>query len=343
VAENYYGQLVLPGDVGPESPPAISQELMLGDIRDRLANHPFVLALDDHGSIAGVVPRNRILERLQVSNPHERRRWEMMPLRSLIDAGISRQSSGIPADFSQPIDCSLIADDRELIGITIEDDVYLSWRKLEPMLLAASCDPLTGLFNRQTYERRLNEEWARASRTGTSVAVVVVDLDRFKPINDCYGHQAGDAILNQVARVLESSLRSYDIVARYGGDEFVAICLGCSSGEIQLPIQRIQQQMRINNFDFNGTSLPVTASIGAAVQLENFENSNPQDLFAAADECLYTAKTSIQAGYFVEFGIDSRQPQGVDHFLNTTSEPELIKTNPLSSESIDIEVETIVD
>ena len=314
MAEHYYVQLVLPREMGPDAPPAISQETCLTDVRKLLDAHPFVLALDDAGNVSGVIPRKRILQRLELDNVYERQRWESMPLRALIDAGICYEPHGQKSNFERPIDCTLIADNRELIGITIEDDVFLSWQKLEPMLLAASCDPLTGLFNRQTYERRLNEEWARAERTGTSVAVVVVDLNQFKPINDCYGHQAGDMILQQVAKVLEQSLRSYDIVARYGGDEFVAICLGCEAGKIELPIVRIQRLMRTTDFTFKNQSLPVSVSIGAAVRLAGFDGATPNELFAAADKCLYAAKTSAGAGCFRELGCGNDSVVTVDHF-----------------------------
>jgi diguanylate cyclase (GGDEF)-like protein len=93
-----------------------------------------------------------------------------------------------------------------------------------------------------------------------------------------------------VASKLEGSLRSYDVLARYGGDEFVALCVGCRPGEIEIPIQRIFQSLRAAPATLAGRPVPMSASVGAAVRHDGFNDSDPADLFALADRCLYDAK-----------------------------------------------------
>jgi diguanylate cyclase (GGDEF)-like protein len=300
--KNLPGRLSLSAASVFQPPPTFHQDTSLHALRADAEAHRYILATDDEGRIVGVVPCGQILRRLEATNSQERARWEGMPLRSLINVVFCPGSTKPGVRLDGNLDCIAITENENLIGISVRDDVFLSWQRLESMLSAAICDPLTGLMNRLAYERRLNEEWARATRTGSSIAVVVVDLDHFKPINDRFGHQAGDEILRTVASVLEGALRSYDIVARYGGDEFVALCLGCHPEEIDIPIQRVLQTLASQPFGVGQVSLPVSASLGAAVRHGGFEECNPSDLFAAADDCLYQAKRSARQACVVEFG-----------------------------------------
>jgi diguanylate cyclase (GGDEF)-like protein len=157
-------------------------------------------------------------------------------------------------------------------------------------------------MNRLTYERRLQEEWSRAQRTGCSVGLIIVDLDHFKTINDRWGHSLGDQVLRHVASKLEGSLRSYDVLARYGGDEFVALCVGCRPGEIEIPIQRIFQSLRSSPLTLQREPVPLSASVGAAVCHDCFSDSSPAELFAVADRCLYDAKQMRGKAVWKEMG-----------------------------------------
>jgi diguanylate cyclase (GGDEF)-like protein len=198
-------------------------------------------------------------------------------------------------------DCTAIVEDGRLFGIMVDDDMYLSWSRFEPLLSGGITDPLTGLMNRIGYERRLDEEWRRAQRNDTSIGMIVVDLDCFKEVNDNHGHQAGDLILRHVARVLDEELRSYDLVARYGGDEFVALCLGCRLKEIEIPVRRVLRVLSGSSVVWGDQTLQVSASVGAAVRHGGFADSEPTDLFSAADECLYRAKETRGSAFRVEF------------------------------------------
>ncbi|MDP6444205.1 MAG: GGDEF domain-containing protein [Pirellulaceae bacterium] len=284
-----------------EPPATVHCDTRLDETWVYLADHEYVLATDDEGSIVGVVPSSRIIQRLESANDRERARWEGMPLSALIQFSIGHAADSC-VRMEDSHDCIAITENDDLIGLSLQGDVFFSWRRLEPTLASASCDPLTGLMNRLAYERRLSEEWSRAERCGTSVAVVVVDLDDFKGVNDQYGHQTGDIVLKKVARALEASLRSYDVVARFGGDEFVALCLGCHPGDIDIPLQRIEQHFRGCSVEHQGAQLPIRCSIGAAVRHDGFSNTQPAGLFAAADGCLYQAKRTFGDPHVVELG-----------------------------------------
>ncbi len=295
-------RLTLPGESAHADVPKVHQYRSLESAGVRLEDNRYVLATDDDGRIVGVVSRDRILNRLKSANDAERTRWSAMPVGALLNVAFT-ETAEPAARFTDNLEGVAIVEDGGLVGLAIGDDVFLSWQRLEPLLTVATSDPLTGLMNRLSYDRRLLEEWQRAMRTKVSVGVMVVDLNRFKPINDNFGHQAGDHVLQGIASLLEHSLRSYDILARYGGDEFVALCVGCRAGEIHIPIERINQRLATSKFCFEGTPLDVSVAIGAAVRHSGFADSDPQALFRAADDCMYLAKNSGPTGAFVvEFG-----------------------------------------
>ncbi len=140
-----------------------------------------------------------------------------------------------------------------------------------------------------------------AQRLKQSIAVILCDIDRFKQINDTWGHQHGDEVIKKIARTLEDSLRSYDLVSRYGGDEFICLMIALRPKEILIPLNRIQSKIRELTV-FPGNRGPdVTASFGAAVCHSGFCEYEPKDLIEAADRCLYRAKSEgTGLGYFVE-------------------------------------------
>ena len=154
-------------------------------------------------------------------------------------------------------------------------------------------DGLTGLANRRRFDERLLEEWGRAYRERTSLALLMIDIDHFKAFNDTYGHPAGDECLHTVAGILaDEALRSSDLAARYGGEEFAILlpntdATGCARlGE---RIRRALHAARIIH-DHNPPGF-VTASIGGAVCRPAFERSaGPASLIEAADHALYSAK-----------------------------------------------------
>ena len=297
-------EVLPPGEAASGTVLSMHWETTLGEVAERLKHQHYVLATDDSGRVTGIASRSRIQQRLECHNRFERSRWQQMPLAALLSVTFSPSDEQAKIRMKDSVACTPIADGDRLFGLAIEDDLFLSWRRLEPMFSVALSDPLTGLFSRLAYERRLTEEWGRAARTGFSVAVVIVDIDNFKRINDTLGHPAGDVVLRSVGHEMEASVRSYDVVARLGGDEFVALCLGCDPETIVIPVERIQQSIGLMNLTVDGDPVPVTASIGAAVRHDGFDQSDPRELFSAADECLYHAKASRESAWKVELGTD---------------------------------------
>jgi diguanylate cyclase len=152
-------------------------------------------------------------------------------------------------------------------------------------------DQLTGLANRRLFDERLAEDWSRARRQGTPLALILADLDHFKRLNDSLGHPAGDACLREVARSFRDTLRrSLDLVARYGGEEF-ALLLPDTALEAALEVaEELRHGVESLGIAADGEGATrVTASFGVAV-VQPGEDNQPQTLIEAADRALYRAK-----------------------------------------------------
>ena len=174
---------------------------------------------------------------------------------------------------------------------------WLSYSLIEPLqragLIVENIDGLTGLANRRRFDERLLEEWGRAYRDKTSLALLMIDIDHFKSFNDTYGHPAGDECLHTVAGILaDEAQRSADMAARYGGEEFAILLPNTDAGgcaRLGERIRRALHEARITH-DHNPPGI-VTASIGGAVCRPGFERSaGPASLVEAADRALYAAK-----------------------------------------------------
>jgi diguanylate cyclase (GGDEF)-like protein len=151
-------------------------------------------------------------------------------------------------------------------------------------------DELTKVYNRRAGLIRLGEEFSRAKRNNSTFSLAMVDADFFKKINDNYGHLAGDKILTHIASTLKSGMRESDIVARYGGEEFLIILPETSGTAATLPLDRLRSRLARHKFDYNGTLIPVSISIGIATFSSNDED--PLEVVHRADNALYAAKKS---------------------------------------------------
>lgn len=308
-----------------DAPPVAHRETLLCDLPPR-GSHPYVLICDDREQVIGVVPSSEIDKRLLSSNLFERTRWGAMPIGAMSKLTFANTNHTGPRFDSEEVTCAAIRQGDTLFGLSVDGDLFFSWKRLESLFSEALSDPLTGLMNRLAYERRLKEEWSRSVRSKVSIGVVVVDLDDFKTVNDTYGHVVGDQVLLSVAQQLESSMRSYDVVARFGGDEFVALCLGCDQGEIDIPVTRIMKSLQDISIPVGDKRLKISASIGAAVRHSGFDCYAEDELFVAADNCLYKAKDSNQRAWKCELhdGMSDLKPV---ESMTTQGQPGTTKTN----------------
>lgn len=161
----------------------------------------------------------------------------------------------------------------------------------------ALLDGLTGVANRRKFDEQLLRDWRQSQREQTSLSLILVDVDHFKRYNDHYGHQAGDAALQAVARVLTSTLRRpHDLLARYGGEEFVGVLPNTGLSEAVELAERMQAGVRALNLEHLGSpeAQVVTISLGVATVVARSDLA-PQALVEAADQQLYAAKQAGRA------------------------------------------------
>jgi len=152
-------------------------------------------------------------------------------------------------------------------------------------------DPLTGLPNRRSMFVHLTRELARAERLKSEVAIIVMDIDGFKSINDTYGHTIGDQALRAAADALQGGLRPYDLCVRYAGDEFIVVLADCSREQAEAKRRELQERVAAIKLDVRSDSnLRLAASAGAAVFPH--DGSTYEALLAAADHLMYRDKAS---------------------------------------------------
>ncbi len=151
-------------------------------------------------------------------------------------------------------------------------------------------DGLTGIYNRMHFDDCYLKEWKRAHRQGQSIALLLIDLDNFKQLNDEYGHQAGDLCLQATAQLLQASLgRANDLLARYGGEEFIVILPATSALQAEIVAYKIIQALRDLRVDFQTREISLSASIGIAATVPD-DHQQSDRLIAEADHALYMAK-----------------------------------------------------
>jgi two-component system cell cycle response regulator len=160
---------------------------------------------------------------------------------------------------------------------------------LQQLYDASVTDALTGAYNREHFDSRLASELSYARRHGTALSLLLLDLDHFKRVNDTYGHEAGDAVLKELANTIRADLRMEDVFARYGGEEFAVILRGISRADAGHVAERFRQRIESLRVKHGEHLISVTASIGCA-SLTCCQERTAQQLVAVADRRLYAAK-----------------------------------------------------
>lgn len=161
-------------------------------------------------------------------------------------------------------------------------------QSMSSLLHAATRDQLTDLANRRSFFEALEIEVTRYRRRSRQLSLLLIDIDRFKQINDAHGHPVGDAVIRDLARVMSTSVREFDGVGRIGGEEFAVLLPSTAPEAAHAVAERIRQMVEQREVEAGGVSVPYTISIGIAAMHRDF--AGPASLVEAADRALYAAK-----------------------------------------------------
>lgn len=170
-------------------------------------------------------------------------------------------------------------------------------RRLE---ILANTDGLTGVWNRRAFFERATESWAFAQRTGQPLSAVMLDVDRFKAVNDTYGHGTGDTVLKEVAEACRATIRPYDVLGRLGGEEFCILAPNCGAEGAAALAERVRAAIERVEIRAGSVVLRVTASFGAAER--RAAHDAPETLLAEADTMLYEAKRNGRNQVWISSG-----------------------------------------
>jgi two-component system, cell cycle response regulator len=192
--------------------------------------------------------------------------------------------------------------------VDLQDELIKTREELHYL---ATHDSLTRLLNRPAVLGELHRALARASRQGNSTAIAMADLDHFKAINDTYGHSIGDAVLCEISRRMAISLRPYDTVGRYGGEEFLVVFEGCNSADgIQLA-ERLRKGISEEKIHVGDALISATISLGVAAT-GTWKTEDANSLIRVADVALYKAKNSGRNQVACTAPHNDKQPDDLD-------------------------------
>lgn len=239
----------------------IQEDPLLAEVRDHLRGAPFVSIL-----VLPIILRENVVGTLLLRT-------------SRLTPGFTERETRL---------CELIADNAAaaLQNAHLFESLELANVNLERLALV---DDLTGAFNRRFFFRRLEEEFQRARRYKFPLACIFLDIDRFKPVNDRYGHLVGDQVLKEVTEVIRGSIRRTDILARYGGEEFAILLPMTPLEGAVVEGERIRQAVRTHAFGADVGPVHMTISLGVSAFAAG-RVGGVEDLIARADDALYQAK-----------------------------------------------------
>ncbi len=177
---------------------------------------------------------------------------------------------------------------KRMMGVSV--DITKERDLVDKLHYLAAHDGLTGVWNRRAIFELMKREFEMAARLGTTTGVMMLDLDHFKDVNDTFGHPAGDEVLKESVRRLEQALRSYDLVGRYGGEEFLIVFPRCDEVQVKECAERVRLAIAEEPMVVDGTSIQITVSVGTTV-VDSTVN-NEAEALATADAALYNAKAN---------------------------------------------------
>lgn len=180
--------------------------------------------------------------------------------------------------------------DQIVFKFSYQDDDDAAYHKM--MRNMAVKDDLTRIFNKRYFSESLENEFSYMKRNGSSLVLILFDIDHFKRVNDTLGHPAGDNVLKQLASLLVHGIRGYDVFARYGGEEFAFLIKGSTLDDSLVLAQRVRKMVEKHDFVYDGEVIHITVSIGVACVTAESDIEQPADLLSLADRCLYNAKES---------------------------------------------------
>jgi diguanylate cyclase (GGDEF)-like protein len=210
--------------------------------------------------------------------------WSVLVVRSQMTEYLSEDVAGLLQRVASLLGRGL--DEMDLKQKLADEQIRQSW--------LASHDPLTGLTNRRGLETYFFHAILRVQRNRTSLAVLLIDLDDFKPVNDTYGHEAGDQLLVRVAGALQDAIRNTDFLVRLGGDEFVILLEGLHKADDLLPVMDNIYKAVVTPFMLEA-EIKVSVGCSAGLTLYPEDSATPDGLLRHADEALYVAKRNKQS------------------------------------------------
>ena len=239
--------------------------------------------------------------------------WDVAACEDMLEQVRARIDS-VAEMFS--VDVSDMADPRELLVLANEQlaqvairnqaatfDAHLQRQHFEQANLKlvdqnlmlrkqAFIDPLTEVYNRRFFDESLDREILRCRREGNRIGIIMIDIDFFKKLNDIHGHLLGDFVLKEVAATLRHAVRESDIVARFGGEEFIVMAHQPTSDGLQVLAERLRRSIEALRIEAKASLIPVTVSVGATLSLVNCDDTSEmrEQLISIADQMLYQSK-----------------------------------------------------
>ena len=274
--------------------PVVKTGTPLGDVLQKCleCDSDHVLVVDEDGSLFGVASLAAIGD--FVRDRDNDILWQDRPVESIVMLPFSTETSDNlhnSRDYaaSSVSECLSVFEEEQLVALMTGSDSLLSWNRIEQAVSHAATDPVTLLPNRAHYDRRLAEEWDRALRIRTSIGIAIIDVDYFKEVNDQFGHNEGDRVLRSIAECCREQLRSYDLLARHGGDELAGIFCAQKPEELDFAVARLLSAVNNVSLAVDGSSR-LSLSIGMAIARPCDGDCSWKQLAEHADVCLYESK-----------------------------------------------------